>query len=128
MRIIIKIIVVIVACQCIFRSLYSWIQLVVAKRRTNIRLNIPVHELERPAILDLQKPLTKQHVRKFPISLYEVRAGDQKLTPRFAACPAIYASEHIRLKATRTAKDGALDARNTATQLASGRYCLSARD
>jgi threonyl-tRNA synthetase len=61
-----------------------------------------VHELECPAILDLQKPLIKQYVRKFPSSLYEVRAGDRKLTLRFAACQTIYASEHIRLKATRT--------------------------
>ena len=28
-----------------------------AKLRTYIRLNIPVHEVECPAILDLQKPL-----------------------------------------------------------------------
>ena len=77
-------------------------RLVVAKRRAHIRLNIPVHEVECPAILDLQKPLIKQCVRKFPSSLYEVRAGDRKFTLRSAACPTIYASEHIRLKATRT--------------------------
>ena len=62
-------------------------RLVIEKIRRYVRMNIRVHQVECPSILDVEQPLISQYIRRFPSTLYQVRAGKKRLALRFAACP-----------------------------------------
>jgi threonyl-tRNA synthetase len=62
-------------------------RLVVEKLRRYIRLNIRVYQVQCPSILDVEQPLIREYIRRFPSTLYDVKAGKKRLALRFAACP-----------------------------------------